>query len=118
MLVAVSRGISDPAGHVGGRGMGDLARELRDQINQCRDNKRNQSLEDTTTTTKDSCGETLQKYQKEFIELSIDNTVLRFGSFTLKSGRVSPYFFNAGLFCGGRSMHALCRYYTHNFLLC
>ena len=45
---------------------------------------------------------TMQTYQREFIELAHHAQVLRFGEFTLKSGRLSPYFFNAGLFntCG------------------
>ena len=40
----------------------------------------------------------MQDYQRRFIELSLDKGVLKFGSFILKSGRVSPYFFNAGSF--------------------
>lgn len=45
----------------------------------------------------------MQSYQREFIELALRLEVLRFGSFTLKSGRVSPYFFNAGLFNTGHA---------------
>ena len=40
----------------------------------------------------------MQPYQRDFIRFAIDRGVLRFGEFTLKSGRTSPYFFNAGLF--------------------
>lgn len=39
----------------------------------------------------------MKAYQKEFIEFAIERGVLKFGEFTLKSGRTSPYFFNAGL---------------------
>lgn len=51
-------------------------------------------------------------YQQEFLELSISQQVLRFGNFTLKSGRQSPYFFNAGLFNTGAAMAKLGRYYA------
>ena len=49
----------------------------------------------------------MQDYQREFIEFAIDKEVLRFGEFTLKSGRTSPYFFNAGLFNSGAALARL-----------
>ncbi len=54
----------------------------------------------------------MQDYKREFIEFAIQNEVLRFGSFTLKSGRVSPYFFNAGLFNTGEHLTRLSRFYA------
>ena len=55
---------------------------------------------------------TMQTYQREFIELALQAQVLRFGEFKLKSGRVSPYFFNAGLFNTGQSLAKLGQYYA------
>ena len=49
----------------------------------------------------------MQQYQLTFIELALTRNALRFGRFTLKSGRASPYFFNAGLFSDGASAAAL-----------
>ena len=54
----------------------------------------------------------MQAYQREFIRFAIERGVLRFGEFTLKSGRTSPYFFNAGLFSSGLALAQLGRFYA------
>ncbi|PWB30298.1 orotate phosphoribosyltransferase [Pseudomonas sp. SDI] len=54
----------------------------------------------------------MQPYQRDFIRFAIDRGVLRFGEFTLKSGRTSPYFFNAGLFNSGSALAQLGRFYA------
>jgi len=54
----------------------------------------------------------MQRYKEKFFELALDKGNLRFGSFTLKSGRISPYFFNAGGFDDGASLAELSRCYA------
>lgn len=54
----------------------------------------------------------MQDYQRDFISFALEQGVLRFGEFTLKSGRLSPYFFNTGLFNTGGSLARLGRYYA------
>lgn len=54
----------------------------------------------------------MQSYKYDFIEFALSRNVLKFGEFTLKSGRVSPYFFNAGLFNTGRDLAKLGEYYA------
>jgi len=55
----------------------------------------------------------MQDYQKAFIEFAIEQGVLKFGEFQLKSGRISPYFFNAGLFNSGKAMAQLAKSYAN-----
>jgi orotate phosphoribosyltransferase len=54
----------------------------------------------------------MQDYQRQFIQFAIQQNVLKFGEFQLKSGRTSPYFFNAGLFNDGAALHQLGQYYA------
>lgn len=58
----------------------------------------------------------MQKFQREFIRYALDCRVLRFGDFTLKSGRRSPYFFNAGLFNSGARLARLGTFYASALL--
>ena len=58
----------------------------------------------------------MREYQKEFLEFAIQTEVLRFGEFVLKSGRNSPYFFNAGLFNTGASLSRLGQFYAARLL--
>ena len=54
----------------------------------------------------------MKPHQSRFLDLALDRQVLRFGQFTLKSGRTSPYFFNAGLFNDGDSLGRLAQFYA------
>ncbi|PLY14830.1 MAG: orotate phosphoribosyltransferase [Sedimenticola sp.] len=54
----------------------------------------------------------MQDYQRDFLDFALSVGVMRFGEFTLKSGRISPYFFNAGLFNTGASLARLGRFYA------
>lgn len=58
----------------------------------------------------------MKPYQRDFIKFAIEQNVLRFGEFTLKSGRVSPYFFNAGLFSSGQALAKLGRFYATSLM--
>lgn len=92
MLIPVSRGISkaaDPAA---------AAKELRDQIN---------GVRQTVPEAVPADDNAIKAYQKEFLEFSLSQNVLKFGAFVLKSGRTSPYFFNAGLFASGAALFKL-----------
>jgi len=58
----------------------------------------------------------IKDYQREFLDFCLEIGVLRFGEFKLKSGRISPYFFNAGLFNTGVSLSKLGRYYAQSIV--
>merc|ERR1719223_560787 len=105
LLLPISRGISaapDPA---------EAARSFRDCINAVR------------KTRKDAAGAHANKakllpFQRDFIDLALSKEVLKFGQFTLKSGRSSPYFFNAGLFNTGSAQAKLCSAYAARIAAC
>jgi len=110
MLLPVSRGISraaDPAA---------AARDLRDAINAARAQVVAERAAAATAAAAaaaaPSASLALAPHQRDFLRAALDAGVLTFGSFTLKSGRVSPYFFNAGLFRTGASVGALGRTYA------
>lgn len=54
----------------------------------------------------------MQDYKREFIEFMVESDVLKFGTFTLKSGRTSPFFMNAGAYVTGDQLHRLGLYYA------
>ncbi len=58
----------------------------------------------------------MQTFQNDFLNFALEVGVLKFGQFTLKSGRVSPYFFNAGLFNTGASLARLGRFYAQSIV--
>mmetsp|Transcript_30775 Transcript_30775/g.70579 ORF Transcript_30775/g.70579 Transcript_30775/m.70579 type:complete len:516 (-) Transcript_30775:52-1599(-) len=100
LLLPISRGIAaaeDPA---------EAAKGFRDAINAVRSELADNPQKRLTVM------QTLLPYQSEFIRLSLSLQALKFGEFTLKSGRVSPYFFNAGLFSTGRAQAKLAAAYA------
>jgi uridine monophosphate synthetase len=104
MLIPVSRGIShaaDPA---------VAAKELTDLINVTRSKVMARAA--VVAAADSTMTDTIQAYQREFLEFSLAQGVLKFGSFVLKSGRTSPYFFNAGLFASGGALHKLGKAYA------
>ena len=54
----------------------------------------------------------MESYKKEFIEFMVESDVLKFGDFTLKSGRKSPFFMNAGAYVSGSQLMRLGEYYA------
>lgn len=103
--------------------MGQEARRLRDEINLLREERVEKAVlrvADTIASAvtgavtsalglADSSTE-LKPYQREFISFAIARQVLSFGRFQLKSGRISPYFFNVGRFCTGGCLSTVSRY--------
>ena len=104
LLIPVSRGISKATDRA------LAAKELCDRINQARDAIK--ADVSSTREKKDRRIDEIQQYQTEFLEFSLKEGVLKFGSFVLKSGRTSPYFFNAGLFATGGALHKLGKSYA------
>lgn len=102
MLIPVSRGISQA------ENPSMAAKELQEQIEDAR-----RQIRDTKGQTS-SCS--ILAYQKEFLEFSLEQGVLKFGSFVLKSGRTSPYFFNAGLFATGAALFKLGKAYASTIM--
>ena len=99
MLIPVSRGISrsaDPEAE---------AQKLKENINAAR-----AKAGEPDAKKQKLAG--IAPYQKEFLEFALAEGVLKFGSFVLKSGRTSPYFFNAGLFSSGGALSKLGKSYA------
>jgi len=106
MLIPVSRGVSraaDPAAE---------ALKLKEGINIARAAVLQGRAAKAAEADDGSDNTSIQPYQKEFIEFALKEGVLKFGSFVLKSGRTSPYFFNAGLFSSGSALSRLGRSYA------
>ena len=103
MLIPVSRGISRAEDKA------KAAQELKEGINAAR-----QAVIAAKSASADGSDDevSVAPYQKEFLEFSLAEGVLKFGSFVLKSGRTSPYFFNAGLFASGGAMYKLGKAYA------
>jgi len=105
MLIPVSRGISradDP---------GAEAQKLKEGINAAR-----AAVLEGRGEKRKQPDSSIQPYQKEFVEFSLKEGVLKFGSFVLKSGRTSPYFFNAGLFSNGSALYKLGKSYAASIM--
>lgn len=103
LLLPVSRGISKDADPRA------AAMRLRDAINEA---KAAALAVQAPSAVGLSSKPALAPFQAEFIEFALGLGVLKFGSFTLKSGRKSPYFFNAGLFRTGAALAKLGRFYA------
>jgi uridine monophosphate synthetase len=110
MLIPISRGISRAADP------GAAAMTYKNNINEAIQKYRTtqRKINDETATPSNII--TMAPFEKQFIEFCLSQGVLKFGSFVLKSGRTSPYFFNAGLFCSGKSLHMLGTAYSASIM--
>jgi len=107
LLLPISRGISkatDPR---------EAAEAFRLAINAAR---KQPVLAAAASSSSSSSSSALKSYQSEFIRFALEREVLLLGSFTLKSGRVSPYFFNAGKFTSGLALKKLSHFYAQSIL--
>jgi uridine monophosphate synthetase len=106
MLIPVSRGISGA----------DNPKEAANKLVESIRSVQSERLARKSGNGSETSTITIQPHQREFIEFSLDHQVLKFGSFVLKSGRTSPYFFNAGLFASGRALHRLAKAYADTIM--
>lgn len=109
MLIPVSRGVSRASNP------GEEALKLKKGINAARAavlaSRGTKSAADDSNSSS-----SMAPYQRNFLEFSLKEGVLKFGSFVLKSGRTSPYFFNAGLFSSGSALSKLGRSYAASIM--
>ena len=103
LLIPVSRGISKASDKA--KAAEELKINMRDAKVRVLASMAKESLSETDVSA-------VAPYQKEFLEFSLSQGVLKFGSFVLKSGRTSPYFFNAGLFSTGAALYKLGKSYA------
>jgi orotidine 5'-phosphate decarboxylase subfamily 2 len=106
MLIPISRGISQAADP------GTAAVQYKNSINEAI--KKQIVMHNDLAIP--SSNAIIAPFEKDFIEFCLAQGVLKFGSFVLKSGRTSPYFFNAGLFCSGKSLHMLGMAYSASIM--
>jgi len=114
IVFPISRGIANAADQAA------EAKSYRDKINsvvastlEARKGKGGSTDTEPDSKKSKTTLSTLSQYQTNFITLSLSFGVLKFGSFTLKSGRTSPYFFNAGLFSTGSALSQLATAYAN-----
>jgi len=106
LLIPVSRGISRAPNP------GEAAKKLCETIQASREQVINSRKDSRKRGSRERDSEWIQPYQRKFLEFTLEEGVLKFGKFVLKSGRTSPYFFNAGLFASGKSLFKLAKFYA------